>query len=73
MENLLMWRRRKNVFWAFLINIWDPENFTFSSENGPKLPNEWGSGKSKKKPTLPGTLPTPAIMTVFPKITFKKL
>ena len=24
----------KNVFLAFLTNIWDPQNFTFASENG---------------------------------------
>merc|ERR1712127_303199 len=31
---------KKLCFLAFLTKIWDPENFTFASENGPKRPND---------------------------------
>ena len=49
MEN---WLVLKKCFLAFLTKIWDPKKFTFASENGPKRPNDWGSGKSKKKHCL---------------------
>ena len=31
---------KKACFLAFLTKIWDPGNFTFASENGPKRPND---------------------------------
>ena len=69
-QNQKLVRVKKMFFLAFLTTIWDPQNFTFSSENKQKQPNKWGSGKRKEK-TLPGTLPTTAMLIVFSKKTLK--
>ena len=41
---------KKNISFAFLTNIFDPQDFTFASDNGRKQSNKWVSGKSKKIP-----------------------
>ena len=41
--------KKYHTYLAFLTKIWDPENFTFASENCQKRPNDWDLGKTKKK------------------------